>query len=143
MVTEEGVVTSATSSMAWIKTVRSKACDSCDAKDSCHSQDPSRDMLIQVNNTINAKTGDRVVLGFQTAPLLKLSFMLYVFPIILMIIGAAAGQTAAPALETDPTLTSVLSGLASFGIAFGVIRLAGNRLAGKTEYRPFLIRILN
>ena len=111
MVTKEGIVTDVNAATAWVETVRSKSCESCDACDSCESQDKSMGMIIQVNNTINAEKGDRVIIGFKTAPLLKMSFMLYVFPIILLIAGAATGETLAPRFEMDPSLASVLAGV--------------------------------
>ena len=141
MFTEEGIITGTNRSMAWVKTVRSKACESCDACDSCESNDKSKEQIVQVSNTINAREGDRVVIGFKTAPLLKLTFMLYIFPIILLIAGAATGQSLAPRFGTDPSLTSLLAGLASFALSFIIIRTISNRLSNNKEFKPFLIRI--
>jgi sigma-E factor negative regulatory protein RseC len=98
-------------------------------------------MLVEVENTLRVRTGDRVIIGFQTAPLLKLSFLLYVFPVILLIAGALAGHTMAPGLGTEPSLTSLLAGLAGFCLAFAAIRVSGKSLALKQEYKPFLVRI--
>ncbi|MFH1154681.1 MAG: SoxR reducing system RseC family protein [Pseudomonadota bacterium] len=142
MVTEKGVITSTTSTMAWVRTMRSSACEACEAKGSCtEGAHGSKEMFVQVENTINARTGDQVIIGFQTAPLLKLSFLLYVFPVILLIIGAGTGQTMASSLGTDPSLTACLAGFAGFGIAFAAIRVSGKSLALRNEYKPFLIRI--
>jgi sigma-E factor negative regulatory protein RseC len=141
MVTKEGLVTSISATTAWVETVRSKSCESCDACDSCESQDTSMGMIVQVNNTINAKKGDRVVIGFKTAPLLKMSFMLYVFPIILLIAGAATGETLAPRFEMDPSMTSVLAGIFSFALAFVIIRKTGDRVSKNREFKPILVRI--
>ena len=141
MFTEEGIITGTNRSMAWVKTVRSKACESCDACDSCESNDKSKEQIVQVSNTINACEGDRVVIGFKTAPLLKLTFMLYIFPIILLIAGAATGQSLAPRFGTDPSVTSLLAGLTSFALSFVIIRRISNTLSNNKEFKPFLIRI--
>lgn len=141
MVTEEGIITSTTSSTAWVKTVRSKACEACEARDSCHTSETKRDVFVQVPNTINAKAGDRVVLGFESAPLLKLTFMLYIFPILLLITGAVIGQNLAPHLNTDESLTACLTGFLFFGISFIILRTSSRFLSQKKEYKPFLIRI--
>lgn len=143
MITKEGIITTAKLSKAWVKTVRSATCGACEAKDSCYENDHDQEMIVQVENTIDACIGDRVVIGFRTAPLLQLTFMLYVFPIILLIAGAAAGQLAAPALQIDQSLTSLFSGLTCFAIAFVVIRKLNDKLAGKKRYMPFIIRILH
>ncbi len=138
MITEEGIITKTTASTAWIKTVRSKACEACDSKDSCETI--GKTMFVQVDKTMDVTPGDRVVLGFETGPLLKLSFMLYVFPILWLIAGAALGQSAAPSMGTDPSLTSLGAGLGAFAISFVIVRITGNKLSSKNEYRPFLIR---
>ena len=141
MITKEGIVTNASTTTAWVETVRSKSCESCDACNSCEAQDKNMGMTIQVSNTINASKGDRVIIGFKTAPLLKMSFMLYIFPIILLIAGAAAGEAFAPRIEMDPSLASVIAGTLSFALAFGIIRKTGDRLSTSREFKPFLVRI--
>ncbi len=141
MITKEGMVTNASTTTAWVETVRSKSCESCDACGSCETQDKSLGMTIKVNNTINAVKGDRVIIGFKTAPLLKMSFMLYIFPILLLIAGAAAGEAFAPRLGMDPSLTSVIAGILSFALAFGIIRKAGDKLSTSRDFKPFLVRI--
>ncbi len=143
MVTEEGIITRTDSSKAWVKTVRSSSCEACEAKDSCTEGSHSREMTVQIDNTMNACIGDRVAIGFRTGPLLKLTFMLYVFPIILLMAGAALGQIAAPVLNTDQSLTSLFTGLLCFAMAFGIIRKLNNKLANQKKYMPFLIRIVH
>ncbi len=140
MVTEEGIITGTAQTMAWVKTVRSKSCDSCDSKDSCAEGSKSREMIVQVENSLNAKAGDRVVIGFDAAPMLKLSFMLYIFPVIFLISGAAMGQLWAPAMNMGESPASILVGLAFFALSFVVVRLFNNRFADKKEFKPFLVR---
>ncbi len=140
MITEEGIITGATQEMAWVKTVRSKSCESCDSKDSCGEGGKAREMVVQVENILNAKPGDRVVIGFGTAPMLKLSFVLYIFPVIFLIAGAVIGQTLAPSMNMDESAASILAGLAGFALSFVVVRLFNNRFANKKEFKPFLVR---
>jgi sigma-E factor negative regulatory protein RseC len=142
MVTEEGIITAVTSSTAWVKTVRSSSCEACEARDSCQEGNHTKEMTVQVDNLINAGIGDRVAIGFRTGPLLKLTFMLYVFPIILLIIGAALGQAAAPILHTDQSLTSIFTGIGCFAVAFLIIRKLNDKLASQKKYMPFLLRIV-
>ena len=99
-------------------------------------------MVVQVENTLDAAKGDHLVIGFNTVPLLKLTFMLYIFPILFLMAGAAAGQSAAVLLETDQSLTSLFTGLLCFAAAFAIIKKFNNKLAKKKENRPYLVRIL-
>ena len=87
--------------------------------------------------------GDRIVLSVSSAAVLKVSFLLYVFPILLMIVGAVIGQNLAPRLQMDPSMLSLLTGLLFFLMAFVFVRLGSNRMGKKDEYRPRIVRIIN
>ncbi|MBF0229292.1 MAG: SoxR reducing system RseC family protein [Desulfamplus sp.] len=142
MITKEGVVTQTTGSIVLIQTTRSKSCDSCASKDSCGEHSKTEQMTIQVENSLNASKGDRVVVGFKTAPLLKIAFMLYIFPIILMIIGAVIGESSAIRLNIDKSIASMAGGFLFFVISFFIIRFINNLLAEKKDYQPFLMRLM-
>ena len=143
MVKEEGVVTSATKSIAWVKTIRTTACDACEAKDNCEILNSKDSMHFKVRNTLNAEKGDRVVVGVQTRPLLFLTFMLYVFPIFLLLIGAVVGQNLAFFLKTDQNLTSIFFGFILFFLAVFIIKKINNSVAENWKYKPFLVKISN
>jgi len=140
MIKENGIVTKADSSLAWIKTIRSSACKSCASKDSCDSSGGFKEMIITVQNTINVKRGDHVVVGLETSPMLILTFFLYVFPIISLTIGAIIGSNLAPYLQKDPSFVSMITGFSFFGLAVFIIRLKNNSLSSKKKFKPFLVR---
>lgn len=141
MITEDGIVTHATPETAWIKTTRSAACESCTSKDSCGvSHHPSEEMTIMVPNTLGVGKGDRVTVGIDSAPMLFLSFLLYVFPIILLIIGALIGDALAPVLEMSRSALSMGFGFLLFAVAFLIIRKKQAGMSGKDKYKPFLVR---
>ncbi len=141
MITEDGIVTHATPETAWIKTTRSAACESCASKDVCDvSHHPSEEMTIIVPNTLGVKKDDRVVVGVNSAPMLFLSFLLYVFPIILLIIGALIGDFLAPVLEFNSSVLSIGFGFLLFVLAFLIIRKKQAGMSEKDEYKPFLVR---
>lgn len=141
MITEDGIVTHATPETAWIKTTRSAACESCASKDSCGvGHHPSEEMTITVPNTLGVKNGDHVLVGMDSAPMLFLSFFLYVFPIILLIIGALIGDALAPALEMNRSVLSMGFGFLLFAVAFLIIRKKQAGMSKKDKYKPFLVR---
>lgn len=142
MATEEGIVThiGSANNAAWVKTVKSSACAGCASRDSCEST--GNDMKVKAINMAGAKVGDRIVLNFQTGALLRATFLLYVFPIICMIVGAVTGQKIAPALGYSPSVISVFAGFLFFTIAVLIIKIRSDRMARKQEYQPKIIRIL-
>ncbi|MCG8615202.1 MAG: SoxR reducing system RseC family protein [Desulfobacterales bacterium] len=141
MITENGIVTQANETTAWIKTTRSAACESCTSKDSCGtSHHGSKDMIVTVKNTLAVQTGDTVVIGIETKPMLYLSFLLYMFPILLLVIGAVIGDTIAPILNINKSLAAMAVGFSSFGMAFLVVRKRQATLSKNDAYKPFLVR---
>jgi sigma-E factor negative regulatory protein RseC len=140
MITENGIVTQVDPSTAWVKTIRSSACESCATKDSCHTAGNQKAMIVMVENTLQVKKGDHVVIGIQTRPMLYLTFLLYVFPVILLMIGAAIGSSMAPAMDINPSAFSLVVGFSFFGSAFYFIRKKHNSLSKNNAYKPFLVR---
>ena len=143
MATEKGVVTKVGPATAWVKTTKTSACESCTARDSCHTLGGGNEAEIEVINTAGAKEGDNVVIRFETSSLLKATFLLYVFPIILLVIGAVIGQQAAPYLNFNPSGFSAVIGFSFFFAAVLTIKFKANRLARKNEYRPKIIKVLS
>ena len=141
MATEEGIVTHIEQvDTAWVKTVRSSSCEGCASHDSCESA--GKDMKVKAINLVGAKVGDRIILNFQTGALLRATFLLYVFPIICMIIGAFVGQKAASSMGYSPPVMSVVAGFLFFTIAVLVIKIKSDTMSRKQEYQPKIIRIL-
>jgi len=142
MATEHGIVIRTDSQEAWVKTVKSSSCEGCSARGACHSQGGSGDMEVNAINQAGAKVGDRIVLSFETSSLLKATFLLYVFPILLLIVGAAIGQEAAPYFHVNPSGFSAIIGFSFFFAAVAVIKVKANKMAKKDEYRPKIIKVL-
>jgi sigma-E factor negative regulatory protein RseC len=140
MITEVGIVTSTTPASAWIKTIRAGACESCSSKNTCGTTGDQKELIVEVKNTLHVTTGDQVVIGLETKPILLLTFFLYVFPIIMLILGALIGDTMAPYLKMNPSLPSMAWGFLFFGLSFYIIRKKNNSLSQKAKYKPFLVR---
>jgi sigma-E factor negative regulatory protein RseC len=142
LATEKGIVLRTDSEAAWVKTVRSSACEGCTAKGSCHSMGGGNEMEVKALNTAGARAGDRVVLSFETASLLKATFLIYVFPIILLIVGAAIGQMLASLIDFTPSALSVLLGFVFFFTGLFIIKARANKMAKKNAYQPKITKIL-
>lgn len=100
-------------------------------------------MEVEAINDAGAKVGQNVVLSFETSPLLKATFLLYVVPILFLMVGAVIGDKTAPFFNFDESTLSIIIGLLFFGFAIIFVRSKGNKLAKKDEYRPKIIRILS
>jgi len=101
-----------------------------------------QDMEVKAVNSAGARVGDRIVLSFETASLLKAAFLIYVFPIILLIVGAALGQVLAPLIGFSPSALSVLLGFAFFFTALFIIKARADKMAKKNAYQPKITKII-
>jgi len=141
LATEKGVVIRVSPTTAWVKTMRTSACETCEAKGTCHTLGGGKEMEVEAINTPKAQVGDKVIIGFETASLIKISFLVYVFPILGLIAGAAIGQELAPAWNLSAPAFSVILGFVFFSIAFLCIRQVGKKLAQKDTYQARIVRI--
>ena len=143
MATEQGVVLRTDSESAWVKTTRSSACQGCTARNSCHTLSNTQDVEVKAINIAGAREGDRIVLSFETRSLLKATFLIYVFPIIFLVIGAVLGQMLAPLIAFNPSSLSVLLGFAFFFTALFIMKSRANKMAQKNAYQPKITKILS
>jgi sigma-E factor negative regulatory protein RseC len=141
LATEEGIVIGIDALTALVKTKKSESCEGCASRKSCNVMGGDNDMEVEAINDAQARVGDRVILNFETASLLKATFFLYVFPIIFMFAGALAGQRMAGAWNIDESVLSVVFGFIFFFVSIVIVKIKGNKMAGQDRYRPRIIRI--
>lgn len=99
-------------------------------------------MEVEVVNPVGAKPGDRIVLHLETSSLLKAAFLMYVFPVVCMLAGAALGHWFSLRNQVNPSLGSAGAGFLSLVLAFMLVKLRGDRMARKDGYKPRIVRIL-
>ncbi len=100
-----------------------------------------KEMEIEAMNMAEAKVGNKVVVTFETASLFKLTFLIYIFPIICMIIGAVIGDKMAPEYGMDTSALSAIVGFSFFLAAFLIVRLLSDSLAKNAKYRARVTRV--
>ena len=142
MATEEGVVIASGTNTARVMTTKSSACEACSARRSCHTLGGGNDMEVEVLNSVGARVDDRVVIYFETASLLKASFLLYFFPVLGMLAGALVGHHFALSRNWDPSLGAAVLGFLGLFLALAFVRIRGQKMATRNSYKPKIIRIL-
>jgi len=144
LATEEGIVTKVYSSTAWVKCSKSAACESCSAKGFCDTVGGGSDDDVEVEaiNAVGAKVDDRVTISFETSSLLKVSFLVYMVPVLFLILGVVIGDKIAPIFNYDQSIFSMLVGFLFLLAAFFFVKAKGKELSKKDEYQPKIIRIL-
>ncbi|MDO9265096.1 MAG: SoxR reducing system RseC family protein [Desulfosalsimonadaceae bacterium] len=143
MAIEEGVIIKVNGTTAVLRTRQKTACESCSERKHCHTSGNDKEMEVEAINTVNAQVGDRVVVSFDSGRLFLLAFFLYVFPIILMIIGALIGERVAAAYGGNPSAYSALFGFGFFFVSMGIVKWKDHQARKTGKFRPEIIRINN
>lgn len=141
MVVEKGIVEKVSHHKAMVRVERSSACAHCESRGACHVS-AGNAMVIEVPNDLQAKVDDRVEISVPTSSLLKLSLLVYFFPVLGLIVGAFAGSIWAPSFHVQPTVASILCGASVMGITFCVLRRIDHSARAKGTYQPRMTRIL-
>lgn len=97
MLEEAGRVVALGEGIALVETIRSSSCQSCSAKSACGQGAVSKVLgqkscVVTALNTLPIKVGDEVVLGLEESTLIKSALLVYLFPLLLMIVGALLMQ---------------------------------------------------
>ena len=143
MATEEGIVTKVYSSTAWVKCSKSAACETCKAKGFCDTMGGGDDDVeVEAINAAGAKVDDRVTISFETSSLLKVSFLVYMVPVLFLILGVVIGDKIALIFNYDRSIFSIVAGFLFLVAAFFFVKAKGNKMSKKDEYKPKIIKIL-
>ncbi len=141
-ITEEGTIKRIEGQKAWVATHRSEACHQCEAKGMCHALGSGQEVEVLADNEAHAEPGDRVLLALDSRPLLSATFLIYMAPIIVLLIGAFIGNQMASQMHLSPDLASLLVGCVFFAIAFFFARRRGVALGSQKRYVPQVIQII-
>ena len=141
---EHGIVIEKKERIAVIRAERTTSCDNCSSKKSCHSPGAAdNEILIEAEDPIGVKTGDRVVFAVSAGSVLKAGFLLYLLPIAFFIGGVVLGQTvlAGGLPGYNPDLVTGVTGLVFLGAAFLGLKVYGSLSERKGSLRPRVLRV--
>lgn len=140
---EQGIIMEIKGAAAVVKAERSAGCEKCITKDVCHPQDDNS-MMIEVDNPIGAKVGEKVVFTIGAATVLKAGVLVYLFPLLAFIAGVVVGQVAGESVLPgyDKDLVSTVLGFLFLAGAFGGLKLYSRRAEEGGAYRPCIVRVI-
>jgi sigma-E factor negative regulatory protein RseC len=122
---QEGIIVCTDGRYAEVRVQEHSNCESCGA---CQTSG----MTLTVYNPIGAVTGQKVRFCISQSNMLKIAFVLFFLPLIMVAAGAFAGyQTAIQLLHTGPELLSILTATLFFGISVLLIILYDRKYKSK------------
>lgn len=137
-----GFVVTTSKDMAKVIVGRASACGENCA--SCGSSCKTPGISLDVKNTLGAKPGDYVELKAQTNQILKSAAIVYLFPLLVMIIGIIGGiYIFRSAGYANYETYGFIIGLLFLGLSYAILRLIDNRIKKKDKAIIEMTRILS
>lgn len=145
MITETGTIVAQDADHMWIETVRASSCQSCNARAGCGQavlgqlMDEGRQYQKNVLRVMRPKAegdqqptiGSQVDVLIEEGVLLKTAFLVYGFPLFVMLVATAAAQ----ALGWHDLLVA-MAGVSGLGLAFWWVKKIVSRWDCDARYQP-------
>lgn len=145
-VEETGAVVRLNGDYAWVETQRRSTCQSCEVNAACGSGVLSRVLgarrsKVRVRNSLDAKVGDRVVLGLNQNAMSRGAQLVYGVPLLAMILGAVAGAELGHAVDgLNSDFVAVAFATAGLILGINVVKAYSRRL-GPGFFEPEMLRL--
>ena len=125
---------------AKLKLKRHSACASCGK---CATTSEEKDIIVEVDNTIGAKVGDRVEVNMETINVLKAAFIVYTIPLIALLIGTVGTFYILNAINFNRNIEiiSAIVGLIFTIIVFLILKKNDKKFRDSKEYIPIVTRV--
>lgn len=139
---EIGIVSSIHGNKAKVLIQRSAACGDCGA---CQVGKEKLTMEASAINDTNAKAGDTVEVEMAFKNVMKASFVAYMVPLFMFILGSllSAFYTSSILGQPENPIMSFVSGLAFMAVAYLIIKVLDRRGAFSFTYEPHITSILD
>jgi sigma-E factor negative regulatory protein RseC len=126
MIEQQGKVVSVSNGRAYVRLGGTSGCSNCDAGKGCGAGVFGRwlkksPVTLELENGVNARQGQPVVVGLPEALYLRLISRLYLFPLLAAIAGAAIGYYLSVFNGIGPASTDMLTLLSGFAGGAAII----------------------
>lgn len=126
---------------AKLKLKRNSACASCGK---CVTTSEEKDIIVEVDNTIGAKVGDRVEVNMETVNVLKAAFIAYTIPLVALLLGTVGTFYVLKSINITNNVELISGGVGLIFtlISFLVLKKNDKKFRDSKEYIPIVIRII-
>lgn len=126
---------------AKLKMQRHSACASCGK---CTTTSEKKDIVVEVDNSIGAKLGDRVAVNMESMNVLKAVGIAYIFPLISLLIGTIGTYYVLQFIENIKNIEVISSivGIIIMLISFFILRKNDSKLRESRQYIPIITKII-
>ena len=142
MDTECGIIVEIRARMALVEASAGEACAACSSRGSCSLIGGESKRRLWMENRAGGRKGDTIEFAIAPGAVVRMSLLLYAFPVVALIAGMFAGMALAPRLGLDADLAAALFGAGGFALSFGIVKAISAILARGKSFQPVMIRVL-
>ncbi len=142
MIETEAIVVKIEHAVAYVQAERKSSCSGC-SESSCGTSVLAnyfgqKAPLYRASNEVGAKVGDRVVVGLDESALFKGTLLLYLFPLLLLFVGAVAGSALAVSAEAKDgySIAGAFIGLAA---GFLGLKFLSSKMGLGRQFQPVIL----
>ncbi len=137
VLTRTGVVRAIQGRMALVMTRMEPECESCKAKEACFTfGGGGANTEVRARNTVGAEVGDIVTISMAGSSLIKVSFLVYMLPILALIAGIVFGHWLSSVIPVNENILVAVFGLFAFSGTFIWLKRKGDSLSNRPGFVP-------
>ena len=136
MKTEQGIIIEVIDNIAKIKVGRHSDCSNCGA---CSGSDS---VIIDANNNVGAKVGERVVFEVKETNVLRGAFIVFILPLVVAFIGVLLGRYIGQYIGFNINGSQIIGGITAFLLSMIFVKLFDRSATTNENTKPVIIRIL-
>jgi sigma-E factor negative regulatory protein RseC len=134
---ETGIVIETRENKAKVKASRHGDCENCGV---CPGDNA---MVVEVQNPIGARVGQRVAFEIQEANMLLAAFVVYILPLLAIFAGAISGGVLGDNLGQNVLVFQIGGGILFFAIAVVYLKRYDHAVKKNDQLLPVITKILN
>lgn len=119
--------------------VKLNAVESCRSCGLCKTNE---DFILEVLDECNAKIGDFVLVEIKKENYYKVTFLVYLFPLILFILGTIIGYIVGEKYNLDPQLLGFALGMIFLAVSYMMIRFIDKKSIKKEKIIPVAKKVV-
>ncbi len=119
--------------------VKLNAVESCRSCGLCKNNE---DFILEVLDECNAKIGDFVLVEIKKENYYKVTFLVYLFPLILFILGTIIGYIVGEKYNLDPQLLGFALGMIFLAVSYIMIRFIDKKSIKKEKIIPVAKKVV-
>lgn len=98
-----------------------------------------KELMVEANNPLKAEAGQVVLLQMASSRILGASFLIYIFPLLMILLGYLLGSSL---VTTRTELVGFITGMAFLLLSLLVIRFMDSWLGERWDYKPTIKQII-